>query len=247
MSESQSTGTEEKVTEADTTTAEEPQQPPFMTRDEVQQAIYDAEQRVKVREHMRDRQHRVAPPVGAIGTFEPEAQAPKTVGAAVVDTVAGMLASVYLTAQRAQRWVRSSVTGSFNLKFGAASFALDFAKPQLPPRTREWCIGLGPIVVPPGEVVTLQVQPQILFRSEKIVATGEIDDVYIQGAFVGQRSQLPTFQHPIALSAFKPEAVGNGMKFDTCDPALFITFQLQNLSDKPKKVAITLLGTSVMM
>jgi hypothetical protein len=99
-----------------------------------------------------------------------------------------------------------------------------------PTKKRRWTIGFGPTVIPPSTTVTVQSQPQCLFRGEKLINTGDSTGVFIQGLFVGQKSQLPTFQNPIAVSTYAGGVLDNELMMDTCDPALFITFQVQNTS-----------------
>lgn len=97
-----------------------------------------------------------------------------------------------------------------------------------PTKKRRYTLGFGPTPIPPGSTVTIQSQPQVLFRGEKIVNTGDSTGLFIQGLFVGNKPQLPTFQSPIAVSTYAGTVLDNEQMLDTCDPALFITWQIQN-------------------
>jgi len=115
-----------------------------------------------------------------------------------------------------------------------------------PTKKRRWVVGVGPATVPPGQTVAVQVQPQCLFRGEKLLNVGDSTGLFIQGLFVGQKSQLPTFQNPIAVSTFAGAVLDNELMMDTCDPALFITFQIQNLNATTSTFAASIVGHAVL-
>jgi len=83
-----------------------------------------------------------------------------------------------------------------------------------PTKKRRWVVGFGPAVVPPLTTVTVQAQPQCLFRGEKLINSGDTAGLFIQGLFVGQKSQLPTFQNPIAVSTFAGGVLDNELMMD---------------------------------
>lgn len=111
-----------------------------------------------------------------------------------------------------------------------------------PTKKRRYVMGFGPTAVPPSTTVTAQAQPQVLFRGEKLVNTGDVTGLFIQGMFVGNKPQLPTFQNAIAVSTFAGTVLDNEMLFDTCDPALFVTFQIQNTGATTATWAMSLFG-----
>jgi hypothetical protein len=114
-----------------------------------------------------------------------------------------------------------------------------------PTKKRRWTIGLGPAAVPPSSTVTVQSQPQVLFRGEKLINTGDSTGLFIQGLFVGNKSQLPTFQSPIAVGTYAGGVLDNELMMDTCDPALFITVQVQNTSAATLTWAMSIIGHAV--
>lgn len=87
-----------------------------------------------------------------------------------------------------------------------------------PTKKRRWMMGFGPTAIPPSSTVTIQAQPQCLFRGEKLLNTGDSANVFIQGLFVGQKSQLPTFQNPISVGAFAVNALDNELLMDQTGP-----------------------------
>lgn len=115
-----------------------------------------------------------------------------------------------------------------------------------PTKKRRWIVGFGPATVPPLTTVTVQSQPQCLFRGEKVLNTGDVAGLFIQGLFVGQKSQLPTFQNPIAVAAFGTGVLDNELMLDTCDPALFITWQIQNTTSATLTWSSSIVGHAVL-
>ncbi len=115
-----------------------------------------------------------------------------------------------------------------------------------PTKKRRWIVGFGPATVPPLSTVTVQAQPQCLFRGEKVVNSGDVTGLFIQGLFVGQKSQLPTFQNPIAVAVFAGTVLDNELLLDTCDPALFITWQIQNTTAATLTWSAAIIGHSVL-
>lgn len=115
----------------------------------------------------------------------------------------------------------------------------------LPTKKRRWTVGFGPTAIPPSSTVTIQAQPQVLFRGEKLINTGDSTGLFIQGMFVGNKPQLPTFQSPIAVSTYAGTVLDNEQLFDTCDPALFITFQIQNTTAATLTWSMSMIGHAV--
>lgn len=83
-----------------------------------------------------------------------------------------------------------------------------------PTKKRRWTVGFGPTAIPPLSTVAVQSQPQCLFRGEKLINTGDSTGLFIQGLFVGQKSQLPTFQNPIAVSTYAGSVLDNELMMD---------------------------------
>lgn len=111
-----------------------------------------------------------------------------------------------------------------------------------PTKKRRFTVGFGPAAIPPNSTVTVQSQPQVLYRGEKLINTGDSTGLFIQGMFVGNKPQLPTFQSPIAVSTYAGTVLDNEQLFDTCDPALFITFQVQNITAATLTWSMSMVG-----
>jgi hypothetical protein len=121
--------------------------------------------------------------------------------------------------------------------------ALWSARPSLPAATTSVVRGFEPdwrgiyfhLRGRAGETLAVQQSPGMFFRGRRLVATDSSDrpgtKTKITGVFVGSMPQMVVFGPGVLSQAFDPEAVGNEIDFYTCDPMLFITFQVEFLVD----------------
>ncbi len=102
-------------------------------------------------------------------------------------------------------------------------------------RARDWDFPLGPVSGSAGTQTTITIQPQTLFRVEKIMAT----DIGPQSAgfntsvtqvIIGNKLQRPATTGGTLTLFFAQNALGNGVKWDTCQPALSISFTVSFLT-----------------
>lgn len=97
-------------------------------------------------------------------------------------------------------------------------------------KLRDWQIDFGPVFGKEGEVKTITIQPRVLFRGEKIIATDTAKfpgtGTVINAIFVGRKMQLPW---PLPTNHFGMSVTGNGIHMDTCDRALSISAQIEFL------------------
>lgn len=106
---------------------------------------------------------------------------------------------------------------------------------------RKWQTGIGPIVGKAGEIKSFEIQPQCLFRVEKMYLSDGASSVYasdanrmpesksfIIGIVIGQQNQMPN-NTSIPVWAFGPALLGNGVEWDTCQGAykIVITFKFE--------------------
>jgi hypothetical protein len=110
------------------------------------------------------------------------------------------------------------------------------------PKARRWVIGFGPEQIPPNSTVTVTAQPRCLFRGEKIINTGDSKGLYITGLFIGRKSQLPG---PISVSVWE-SPLERGILMDTCDAALAITFQIQNVAAATLTWSMSIIGKAIL-
>jgi hypothetical protein len=97
---------------------------------------------------------------------------------------------------------------------------------------RDWQIDFGPVyAATAGYVTTLTITPQVLFRGEKVMATdtgnGTASTVgygtRITQIFVGQKSQRPANAGATLTAFFANNALGNGIRWDSCERGLSIS------------------------
>ncbi len=99
-------------------------------------------------------------------------------------------------------------------------------------KARDWNIDFGPVFGAAGTTTTITVAPQCLFRGEKVMATdwGPNSAGYntrVQTIFIGQKLQRPAAGTATLTYFFANGALGNGIKWDTCDKALSISMTIQ--------------------
>jgi hypothetical protein len=116
----------------------------------------------------------------------------------------------------------------------------------LPPRSsREFIIGLGNTALPALSSANISVQPQVIFRPERIVIPSNIAaDFLITDVKVGKNSQLVS---PGAIPAvvFVENAFGVRLKMDTAQIAQFITVSVTNQNGASRNFQGAIIGPAV--
>lgn len=87
----------------------------------------------------------------------------------------------------------------------------------------------GPVHIPARTTVLVRMQAEADFHIKKILNTGDTEDLYIAGMFVGDKPQLPTFENSLHVGAFTNPLM-DWSSMDLCPAGTFINFQVQNLS-----------------
>jgi hypothetical protein len=117
---------------------------------------------------------------------------------------------------------------------------------SLAPRSaREFIIGLGITAIPGNGSAQIGVQPQVIFRPERIVIPSNIAvDFMITDVKVGKDSQLVS---PGAIPAvvFVENAFGVRLKMDTAQIAQFITLLVNNTNAQPRNFSGAIIGPAV--
>jgi hypothetical protein len=102
-------------------------------------------------------------------------------------------------------------------------------------RDQAWDLSLGPAFGAAGSTTTLSVQPQCLFRVEKVIATDTGSPAgsatRIMQFMVGNRLQRPSSSGSTTVQFFGPGVLGNGMRWDTCQQGLSISVQVSFVQD----------------
>ena len=101
-------------------------------------------------------------------------------------------------------------------------------------KARDWQIDFGPVSGAAGTTTTLTVAPQCLFRGEKVMATDTASPAgtgtRISTILIGQKLQRPAGSGATLTSFFANNALGNGIKWDTCEKALSIAVTVSFVS-----------------
>ena len=117
---------------------------------------------------------------------------------------------------------------------------------NLPPRSaREFVIGLGSTALPGLSSANIAVQPQVIFRPERIVIPSNLAaDFLITDIKVGKNSQLVS---PGAIPAvvFVENAFGVRLKMDTAQIAQFITISVTNQNGAARNFQGAIIGPAV--
>jgi hypothetical protein len=119
----------------------------------------------------------------------------------------------------------------------AAAATVVRQQPRL--QAQDWQIDFGPVSGTAGTITSISVQPQCIFRCEKIMATDDYGNNLITGPrpelngsgtrigsiLIGQRNQRPATTYTLS-KFFAVNSLGNGIKLNTSKEALSITVQV---------------------
>jgi hypothetical protein len=116
----------------------------------------------------------------------------------------------------------------------------------LAPRSaREFVIGLGSTAIPGNGSANIGVQPQVIFRPERIVIPSNIaPDFLITDIKVGKNSQLVS-PGAIPSVVFVENAFGVRLKMDTAQIAQFITISVTNQNGQSRNFQGAIIGPAV--
>jgi hypothetical protein len=128
--------------------------------------------------------------------------------------------------------VKSVVAAVFGLIGTGGKFTRDI---RFWAEGRDWDFPLGPIHGAAATSTTISFQPQAYFRAEKLMATDTSEKAGFGTAIgyilVGQRLQHPSGDRGTLSAFFGPSALGNGLRFDECPPALSIALTINFIQD----------------
>jgi hypothetical protein len=116
----------------------------------------------------------------------------------------------------------------------------------VPPRSsREYALGLGSTSVAGNSSANINVQPQVIFRPERLVVPSNIAvDFLITDIKVGKNSQLvSTGALPAVM--FTENAFGVRLKMDTAQISMFVTISVTNQNPAARNFQGGLVGPAV--
>jgi hypothetical protein len=117
---------------------------------------------------------------------------------------------------------------------------------SVPPRnSREYALGLGSTSVTGNSSANINVQPQVIFRPERLVVPSNIaPDFLITDIKVGKNSQLvSTGALPAVM--FTEQAFGVRLKMDTAQISMFVTISVTNQNPQARNFQGGLVGPAV--
>jgi hypothetical protein len=99
---------------------------------------------------------------------------------------------------------------------------------------RDWDVPLGPVSGAASTTTTISFQPQAYFRVEKMMATDTAATAGMGTAItqilVGQRLQRPATGGGTLSLFYSQQSLGNGLRWDTCQPAFSIALTISFVS-----------------
>jgi|SRR5579872_1456144 len=116
----------------------------------------------------------------------------------------------------------------------------------VPPRnSREYALGLGSTSVSGNSSANINVQPQVIFRPERLVVPSNLAvDFLITDIKVGKNSQLvSTGALPAVM--FTEVAFGVRLKMDTCQISMFVTVSVTNQNPAARNFQGGIVGPAV--
>lgn len=116
----------------------------------------------------------------------------------------------------------------------------------VPPRnSREYALGLGSTSVTGNSSANINVQPQVIFRPERLVVPSNLAvDFLITDIKVGKNSQLvSTGALPAVM--FTEVAFGVRLKMDTCQISMFVTISVTNQNPAARNFQGGIVGPAV--
>ena len=116
---------------------------------------------------------------------------------------------------------------------------------QAPRNSREYALGLGSTSVSGNSSANINVQPQVIFRPERLVVPSNIAvDFLITDIKVGKNSQLvSTGALPAVM--FTENAFGVRLKMDTAQISMFVTISVTNQNPAARNFQGGLVGPAV--
>ena len=111
--------------------------------------------------------------------------------------------------------------------------------------TREYALGFGSTLVRGNSSSNISVQPQVVFRPERLVIPASIaEDFLITDIKVGKNSQLVS-TGALPAAAFTVRSESTRMAMDTAQISMFVTVSVTNISKEPKNFQGVIFGPSL--
>lgn len=114
-----------------------------------------------------------------------------------------------------------------------------------PRNSREYALGLGSTSVFGNSSANINVQPQVIFRPERLVVPSNVaPDFLLTDIKVGKNSQLAS-TGAVPAVAFTETAFGVRLKMDTAQISMFVTISVTNQNANARNFQGVLIGPAV--
>jgi hypothetical protein len=163
---------------------------------------------------------------------------PAKAGIAAAAAAAGLSVAAYVALKRR----RAAAADALMSKRVAAGALLRGVPPR---QSREYALGLGSTSVSGSSSANINVQPQVIFRPERLVVPSNLAvDFLITDIKVGKNSQLvSTGALPAVM--FTEVAFGVRLKMDTCQISMFVTVSVTNQNPAARNFQGGIVGPAV--
>jgi hypothetical protein len=160
-------------------------------------------------------------------------------GIAAAAAAAGLSVAAYLAIKKRRQ---SAASQALMQKRVAAGALLRGVPPR---QSREYALGLGSTSVSGSSSANINVQPQVIFRPERLVVPSNLAvDFLITDIKVGKNSQLvSTGALPAVM--FTEVAFGVRLKMDTCQISMFVTISVTNQNPAARNFQGGIVGPAV--
>ena len=112
--------------------------------------------------------------------------------------------------------------------------------------SKDYALGFGSTLVKANSSANINVQPQVVFRPERLVIPASIaEDFLITDIKVGKNSQLGSTGAIPAAAFTSTRSEANRMMMDTAQISMFVTVSVTNTSDKDRYFQCVIFGPSV--
>lgn len=114
-----------------------------------------------------------------------------------------------------------------------------------PRSSREYALGLGSTSVAGATSANINVQPQVVFRPERLVIPSNVGiDFLLTDIKVGKNSQLAS-TGAVPAVAFSEQAFGVRLKMDTAQVSMFVTVSVTNQNANARNFQGVIIGPAV--
>jgi hypothetical protein len=161
---------------------------------------------------------------------------------AAAAAAAGLTVAAYIALKKRAAAKKAAAANALMAKRVSAGSLLR----GVPPRaSREYALGLGSTSVAGNSSANINVQPQVIFRPERLVVPSNLAvDFLITDIKVGKNSQLvSTGALPAVM--FTEVAFGVRLKMDTCQISMFVTISVTNQNPAARNFQGGIVGPAV--